>query len=254
MATSSNSSFGYDPSKNPVMGDAGAMGTGNFSSLSSPTSTSSTSGGSDTSSIDNPLTQADISLAQWDQYKHLYAPLENMFASEAAAAGSDTAYTNAAQQASSTVNQQFDAARGRILRGMPGVDLNSPAVKAGSLGLDLAQAASSATQQNMARQDVTNRALQLQTSALGLGKNLAATAAYGLSSADATRLAVARSQQQQNMLQAQGLGNIIGTGANAAMKWWNSSSTPTTPTDYQYNQAADVISGDPGIDFADMTF
>lgn len=151
--------------------------------------------------------QAQISKDQWNRYKEIYEPLELRMVDEAQRADSPEAYQRAAGEASATVASQFGKARDRLAR-TPGLDPSSGAFQAGMVGLDLTQAATDATQQNAARQNVKDTAYQRKVTALGLGKGLDSTAASGLATSASNSLALARDGQAQAERQAAGFGRI----------------------------------------------
>ena len=152
--------------------------------------------------------QAQISRDQWNRYKEIYEPLERQMVDEAQDYASPENYAKAAGEASATVSQQFSKARDRLTR-TPGLDPSSGAYQSSLVGLDLAQAANDATQQNLARKNVTDTAYSRKQSALALGKGLDATAASGLASSASSNLALARAGQQQANQQAAAIGNIV---------------------------------------------
>lgn len=152
--------------------------------------------------------QAQISRDQWNRYKEIYEPLERQMVDEAQDYASRENYAKAAGEASATVSQQFSKARDRLTR-TPGLDPSSGAYQSSLVGLDLAQAANDATQQNLARKNVTDTAYARKQSALALGKGLDATAASGLASSASTNLSLARAGQQQANQQAAAIGNIV---------------------------------------------
>ena len=118
---------------------------------------------------------AQIAGDQWDRYKQMYSPLEDQFVKDAQNYDSASRYQQAAGDASATVSQQFGKARDRLTR-TPGLDPSSPAFTSQMAGLDLVQAATDATQQNVARKNVTDTAYARKTDALSLGKGLPAQA------------------------------------------------------------------------------
>jgi len=152
--------------------------------------------------------QAQISRDQWNRYKEIYEPLERQMVDEAQDYASPENYAKAAGEASATVSQQFSKARDRLTR-TPGLDPSSGAYQSSLVGLDLAQAANDATQQNLARKNVTDTAYARKQSALALGKGLDATAASGLASSASSNLALAKAGNQQANQQAAAIGNIV---------------------------------------------
>jgi hypothetical protein len=117
----------------------------------------------------------------------------------------------------------FGQARDQVFR-TPGLDPSSAAYQHNMMGLNLVQAATDATQQNAARQNVRDTAYARKQSALGLGKGLDTTAAAGMNSAAANSMGLANMAYGQSAQQAQALGNLgaqvvnglNGTGTNAS--------------------------------------
>lgn len=126
--------------------------------------------------------QTQIAQDQWNRYREIYEPLERKMVSEAQDYASPDNYAKAAGDASATVSDQFSKARDRLTR-TPGLDPSSGAYQSSLVGLDLAQAANDATQQNLARKNVTDTAYARKQAALGVGKGLDSTASSGLGSA-----------------------------------------------------------------------
>lgn len=152
--------------------------------------------------------QAQIARDQWERYKTVYAPLEESMVKDAQNYDSPENYAKAAGDASATVAQQFGKAKGRLTR-TPGLDPSSGAYQAGVVGLDLAQAATDATQQNAARQKVGDTAYQRKMAALGLGKGLDSTAASGIGASASNSLAMAQNGQNQANAQAGAVGRVV---------------------------------------------
>ena len=106
-------------------------------------------------------------------------------------------------------------------------------------GLDLAQAASDATQQNAARQKVKDTAYAHKTDALSLGKGLPAQASAGLSNAATAMSTIAGQQSSLAGQQAQAVGQLF--SPNNLMQIGKSTSNwlGNTPT-YTSQQIADA--------------
>ena len=170
--------------------------------------------------------QAQISRDQWNRYKEIYEPLERQMVDEAQDYASPKNYAKAAGEASATVSQQFSKARDRLTR-TPGLDPSSGAYQSSLVGLDLAQAANDATQQNLARKNVTDTAYARKQSALALGKGLDATAASGLASSASSNLSLAQAGNQQASQQAAALGRITDRiiSSPTVSNWLNGTST-----------------------------
>lgn len=173
--------------------------------------------------------QAQISRDQWNRYKEIYEPLERQMVDEAQDYASPENYAKAAGEASATVSQRFSKARDRLTR-TPGLDPSSGAYQSSLVGLDLAQAANDATQQNLARKNVTDTAYARKQSALGLGKGLDSTAASGMSSVASSNLSLANAMQRQSNAEAQAGGQLATGLVKATSNWLNSDAPTTTPS------------------------
>lgn len=177
---------------------------------------------------DSAALTAQIGAEQWDRYRELYDPLERQFVNEAQNYDTPAEYERAAGEASATVAQQFSKARERLGR-TPGLDPSSPAFAASMTGLDLAQAATDATQQNAARQKVKDTAYVRKTDALSLGKGLPAQASNMLTSATRTNLGLADLNTAAGMANSNALGNVVNrvinpTNMQRFTNWLNPSS------------------------------
>ncbi len=169
--------------------------------------------------------QAQIAREQWERYKEIYEPLERQAVAEAQDYASPENYAKAAGEASAAVGQQFSKARERLTR-TPGLDPSSGAYHASLVGLDLAQAANDATQQNLARKNVSDTAYARKHSALALGKGLDTAAASGLAASASSNLALAQAGNQQAGQQAAALGRITERiiGSPSMSNWLNDTS------------------------------
>jgi len=157
---------------------------------------------------DAALLQMQIAQDQWDKYNEIYSPLERQYVTEAQNYDSAENYAKAAGEASATVASQFGKARDRLTR-TPGLDPSSGAYQAGIVGLDLAQAATDATQQNAARQKVQDTAYARKTDALSLGKGLPANAQIGLANAASVQSGIANQQANMAGQQASAVGQLF---------------------------------------------
>lgn len=164
--------------------------------------------------------QAQIARDQWNKYKEIYEPLERQMVSESQQYATPEDYAKAAGEASATVSQQFSKARDRLSR-TPGLDPSSAAYQSSLVGLNLAQAANDATQQNIARKNVTDTAYARKQSALAMGKGLDITASTGLASSASSNLAQARYGTELGLNQARGIADTIGqvTASPTFSKW-----------------------------------
>lgn len=151
--------------------------------------------------------QAEIARDQWERYKEIYEPLEKGMIKEAQNYDTPENYARAAGEASATVAQQFGKAKDRIAR-TPGMDPSTGAYQTGMIGLDLAQAATDATQQNAARQKVKDTAYARKTDALSLGKNLPANASSALATSARSNMGLADTYNQQSALTSAAVGRI----------------------------------------------
>lgn len=162
--------------------------------------------------------QAEIARQQWDRYNKYYSPLEISMIDEANNAGSPTEYAQAAGDASATVAQQFGKARDRMSR-TPGLDPSSPAAQASLVGLDMAQAASDATQQNVARMNVKNTAWAKKSGMLGMGKGLDTTAASSLGAASSNLANIAAANNSRNAANGAAMGRITDRVVSGLGNW-----------------------------------
>ena len=192
--------------------------------------------------------QAQIARDQWDRYKTIYSPLEESYVKESQNYASPENYARAAGDASATVSDQFSKARDRLTR-TPGVDPSTAGYASNMVGLNLAQAATDAAQQNAARKNVTDTAYARKTDALSLGKGLPAQASSALNSASGNSLDQARYANQINAANANGLGSVVNRAMNpgTTSNWLGSGSTAgyalgTTSVSPQVVQAANQTS------------
>ena len=194
---------------------------------------------------DSAALTAQIGAEQWDRYKELYDPLERQFINEAQNYESPENYASAAGDASATVAQQFGKARDRLGR-TPGLDPSSPAFTAAMSGLDLAQAATDATQQNAARQKVKDTAYVRKTDALSLGKGLPAQASNMLTTATRNNLGLAELNTATGMANSNAIGNVVNrvinpTTVGAVTNWLNPPSGVSQSSLNYANTTADPI-------------
>ena len=219
---------------------AGAVVAAGISYAASESASDKAAAASDRASAGANL-QAQIAAEQWDKYQELYEPLEKQMVQQAQDYTSPENYQRAAGDASATVAAQYGKARERLNR-TPGLDPSSAGYAANLSGLELSQAAADATQQNLARKQVTDTGYSRQMAALGLGKGLDSTAAQGAASSAQTLNAIAASQNNLAGQQSNAAGQFVGNLFNGLSKvnWGGSSAgldsvTPTygTPSGYQ---------------------
>lgn len=163
--------------------------------------------GANNAAADANRLQTEIARDQWNRYKEIYAPLELSMVDEAQNYDTPENYARAAGDAAATVSSQFGKARDRLTR-TPGLDPSSGAYQASVAGLDLAQAATDATQQNAARQKVKDTAYARKVDALSLGKNLPANASSMLATSANSNMNLAQMGLDQANRQAAGIGRI----------------------------------------------
>lgn len=178
---------------------------------------------------DSNRMQSEIARDQWERYKTVYAPLEEGMVKDAQNYDNAENYAKAAGDASATVSQQYAKARDRMTR-TPGLDPSSGAYQAGVVGLDLAQAATDATQQNAARQKVKDTAYARKTDALSLGKGLPASASSMLATSANNSLSMANAGQAQANAQAGAFGRITDRvfSSPSVSNWLGNVSTANT--------------------------
>lgn len=174
--------------------------------------------------------QSQIAAEQWDKYKEMYEPMEKDYIKEAQNYDTPEQYAKAAGDASATVSDQFSKARDRLTR-TPGLDPSSAGYASNMVGLDLAQAATDATQQNAARQKVKDTAYARKTDALSLGKGLPAQASSALSNAASANASLAQFNQTQANNTAAAFGRVTDRVMNSpTVSNWLGNATPKQQT------------------------
>jgi hypothetical protein len=169
-------------------------------------------------------TQAGIAQDQWNDYKTNFQPLEGKFVDQANNWTSPQNYEKAAGAAAATVDSAFSSAKDSLAR-TPGMDPSSGAYQAGMTNLGLSQAATSATQQNTARQTVQNQGIAMQENALSLGKGLPATASSSAGSAAYGLSNLSNNVSNQNARSASSIGSAVNSVANGVTSYLNNNST-----------------------------
>jgi hypothetical protein len=111
---------------------------------------------------------------QYDQYRKYFAPLEQQYASEAADYASDGRKEQAAQTAEGQVGTAYDTARAQQQDQLQAGGVQAGSGKALALGnsLNLSEAVAKAGAANTARTNVENTGLNLQGSAVNIGRGL----------------------------------------------------------------------------------
>jgi hypothetical protein len=175
--------------------------------------------------------QLDMAKQQWQRYLDTYAPLENEYVDEARGAGSIANQNKAAGQVNAANAAAFNNARSQLAKS--GVNPQSQKYLQQSGAIDLAEAASSATGQNDAREKVIARGDAKMTNALSLGKGMPASAMSGLGAASATgsgvmgqQIAAANSQYAHEANGIGQFGQALGglTQSKAFQSWLGSGS------------------------------
>lgn len=164
---------------------------------------------------------------QWNRYKSIYAPLEDSFAAEAQNRGSIANQNKAAGNAAASTTAQYATARERLSK-TPGLSPSSQRYLQEMNKINLAEAASSATGQNNARDRVIEQGDALRADALNVGRGMPAQAASGLAGAAGTYGASARAyggmadtaRQQAGQISS-GVGNMLGgiTSSKGFQNW-----------------------------------
>lgn len=183
---------------------------------------------------DSTALQSQIAQDQWTRYKDIYTPLENTVVADAQNYDSNARYKQATGDASATVAEQFGKARDQLNR-TSGLDPSSPGYAASLAGLDQAEAASNATQQNAARTNVSNTAYARKTDAMSLGKGLPASSMQGLNGANYANLGLTTLDSKIATGNAQAIGGLVNTVINpttvkAAGNWLNGPSSNPAKT------------------------
>lgn len=171
--------------------------------------------------------QAAIAGEQWDRYLNTYAPLEDQMVLDAQNYDSPENFSRAAGDASASVSSQFGKARDRLTR-TPGLDPSQAGYQSAMVGLDLAQAASDATQQNAARQKVRDVAYARKNDALSLGKGLPGQASTALSQVASTDMSLARFNYGVGQDTSAAIGNVVNRVLNppGVKNWLGSATNP----------------------------
>lgn len=183
--------------------------------------------------IDSTGLMAQIGQEQWQRYQSMYTPLETGMLSDAQGYDSPDNYARAAGDAQAVVGSQFGKARERLMR-TPGLDPSTPAYTAAMAGLDNAQAAVDATQQNMARQRVRDTAWARKTDAMGLGKGLPALASATLGGATRNSMGLADMATTSGIANSSMIGNVVNRAINpttvkGGLDWLSKSSGADVP-------------------------
>lgn len=167
------------------------------------------------------LMNAEIAKEMWGEYQGTYLPMERQFASEAFNYDTDGQRQKQAGLASADVTNAFAGQReqtGRQMASM-GIDPSSSAWANQAGKLNLAEAASNAGAQNMARTNVDNMGYARKQDAIALGKGMPGTAASSMANSGAMYGNIANSNLQAQQNQQAAIGNTVG-GAAAAYGMW----------------------------------
>jgi len=158
--------------------------------------------------IDANAWQGEIAQDQYEEYKKTYLPLERQLAQDATNFDSQANYDKAAASAQSSVSTQMGLAKERLRR-TPNLDPSSAAAVAANADLELKGAAMGASEQNKARENISNLAYARKQDAVSLGKGLASNASAGMASAAAGAQSIANAQNASATSTAAGLGSMF---------------------------------------------
>jgi hypothetical protein len=204
-----------------AVGAIGAVAAAGISASSQPDTSGMNNAAANASNV-----QAGIAQDQWNDYKTNFQPLEGKFVGEVNNWTSPQNYAKAAGDAAATVDAQYGAAKDSLAR-TPGMDPSSGAYQAGMTNLGLSQAATSATAQNTARQNVQNQGIAMEENALSLGKGLPATASSSAGSAAYGLSNLSNSVSNQNARNSAGIGSAVQSVANGVTSYMNNSTNPS---------------------------
>lgn len=169
--------------------------------------------------LDANAWQGQIALDQYNDYKDTYRPLEQGLVKSAQDADTPQAYELEAGKAQAAVSNQLGLARDRLAR-TPGLDPSSAAAQAAHANLELHGAAMGATEQNLARARVKDKAFARQLDVAGLGKGLVTNASTGFANAAANASNIAHNSAMEANQTASGVGAMVGGIANNLSKNW----------------------------------
>lgn len=198
-----------------------------------------------TAIADSTALQSQIGRESWDRYKSMYTPMEQSYINDAQNYDSPENYQRAAGDAQATVSSQFGKARDRLNR-TPGLDPSTPAYTAAMAGLDTMQAATDATAQNTARQNVRDTAFARKGQALNVGRGLPAVSVASLNGSNMANFGLSNMASAQGMVNAGAAGNVVNRAINpttvkAGLDWLGSKGSPSfydnTDTPVQQNGA-----------------
>lgn len=126
--------------------------------------------------------QQDIADEQWKNYKQNYLPLEQDYLEQAKNFGSIANQEKAAANAAATTAGRFAGAREQLAK-TPGLNPNSQQYLREANKLAIAEAASSAANQNAAREGVEKTGAAMLQDAASLGKGMSSNAMSSLNAA-----------------------------------------------------------------------
>ena len=119
--------------------------------------------------------QQDIADEQWENYKTNYLPLEQEYLETAKNFGSIANQEKAAANASAATSGRFSNAREQLSK-TPGLNPNSQQYLREAAKLNIAEAATSAAEQNKARESTEKTGAAMLQDAASLGKGIAGSA------------------------------------------------------------------------------
>lgn len=163
--------------------------------------------------LDTSAQNKRMAQEQLARQKGLFFPVEEQMVRDAMGYDSPERMQRVAGQAAADVNQQFSNARAQGLRALTryGINPNTGAFADTNAQLTTQQALGAAGAQNMARQNVQDRAIALRGGAANFGRGLGTQAATGFSTSLASNQGAGGQQSAANQFAIQGA-NVMGQG------------------------------------------
>lgn len=188
--------------------------------------------------------QGEIAKDQYEEFKTTYRPLERQMVADATNYDTEENRNKAAAGAQATVTSQLGLARERLQR-TPGLDPSSAAAAAANTDMDLKGAAVGASEQNKARENITNQAYARKQDAVALGKGMVSNAAAGLASATAGAQASANAAAASAGQTASGLGALVNgvTSGLSKVNWGGSGASSGSAAFDSYNAGTSAATG-----------
>jgi len=195
--------------------------------------------------------QGEIAKDQYEDYKANVRPLEHQLMEDAKNYDSQANYDKAAGAAQAAVSTQMGLAADRLTR-TPGLDPSSAASQTANTDLALKGAALGASEQNKARDTVTNMAYARKQDAVALGKGMVSNAASGLASATAGANAIAAQASAQAGQAASGVGSMASgiVKGLSGMNWGGSGASSGSTAFDNFNKGVSQETGLSGAELA----